>query len=125
MLISGAEYIDLTVARLWKAWVLILTHGIDTSEFIVYTRYITKESLEKFTIPFKAPLDNDDAAISGLKIEYIRVPIWPILTLQEDLPRRWVKTLSELSNQTKYKRERKTLGNRVTRSEGEMFFLKL
>lgn len=85
MLVSGAEYIDLTVARLWKAWVLILTHGIDTSEFIVYTRYITKEFLEKFTIPFKAPLDNDDAAISGLKIEYIRVHIWPILTLRERL----------------------------------------
>lgn len=125
MLVSGAEYIDLTVARLWKAWVLILTHGIDTSEFIVYTRYITKEFLEKFTIPFKVPLDNDDAAISGLKIECTRVPIWPILTLREDLPRRWVKTLSELSNQTKYKCRRKTLGNRVARSKGEMFFLKL
>ncbi|KAH7231698.1 uncharacterized protein BKA55DRAFT_524305, partial [Fusarium redolens] len=43
------------------------------------------EFLEKFTIPFKAPLDNDDAAISGLKIEYIRVPIWPILALRERL----------------------------------------
>ncbi|KAH7169591.1 hypothetical protein DER46DRAFT_635383 [Fusarium sp. MPI-SDFR-AT-0072] len=68
-------YIDLTVARLWEAWVFILTHGIDTSEFIVYTRYITKEYLEKFKFPFKAPLDNNDAAISGLKIEYIRVPV--------------------------------------------------
>jgi hypothetical protein len=85
MLVSEAKYIDLTVARLWEAWVLILTHGIDTSEFIVYTRYITKEFLEKFTIPFKALLDNDDAAISGLKIEYTRVPIWPILALQERL----------------------------------------
>jgi hypothetical protein len=85
MLVSGAEYIDLTVARLWEAWVLILTHGIDTSEFIVYTRNITKEFLEKFTIPFKAPLDNDDAAISGLKVEYTRVPIWPILALRERL----------------------------------------
>jgi hypothetical protein len=36
-------YIDLTVTRLWEAWVFILTHGIDTSEFIVYTRYIAKE----------------------------------------------------------------------------------
>jgi hypothetical protein len=82
MLVSGGVYIDLTVARLWEAWVFILTHGIDTSEFIVYTKYITKEFIEKFTIPFKAPLDNDDAAISGLKIEYTRVPIWPILALR-------------------------------------------
>ncbi|KAH7200707.1 hypothetical protein BKA60DRAFT_435837, partial [Fusarium oxysporum] len=43
------------------------------------------EYLEKFTFPFTAPLDNDDAAISGLKIEYTRVPIWPILALRERL----------------------------------------
>ncbi|GKU21392.1 unnamed protein product [Fusarium langsethiae] len=63
----------------------ILTHDSDTSEFIVYTGYITKEFLEKFHDPFKAPLNDDDAAVSGLRIEYTRVPIWPILGLRERL----------------------------------------
>ncbi|KAH7231375.1 uncharacterized protein BKA55DRAFT_524988 [Fusarium redolens] len=63
----------------------ILTHDTDTLEFIVYTGYVTKEFLEKFHDPFKAPLDDDDAAVSGLKIEYTRVPIWPILGLRERL----------------------------------------
>ncbi|KAF4456105.1 hypothetical protein F53441_1720 [Fusarium austroafricanum] len=63
----------------------ILSHDIETSEFIVYTGYMTKEFLVKFHDPFKAPLDDDDAIISGLKIEYTRVPIWPILGLRERL----------------------------------------
>ncbi|KAH7228565.1 uncharacterized protein BKA55DRAFT_667890 [Fusarium redolens] len=63
----------------------IITHDIDTSEFIVYTGHITKEFLEKFHDPFKAPADDDDAIVSGLKIEYTRVPIWPILGLRERL----------------------------------------
>ncbi|EWY80463.1 hypothetical protein FOYG_16442 [Fusarium oxysporum NRRL 32931] len=63
----------------------ILTHDIDTSEFIVYTGHITKEFLEKFHDPFKAPADDDDAIVSGLRIEYTRVPIWPILGLRERL----------------------------------------
>ncbi|CEI67831.1 unnamed protein product [Fusarium venenatum] len=61
----------------------ILTHGTDTLEFIVYTGYVTKEFLERFHDPFKAPLDDDDATVSGLKIEYTRIPIWPILELRE------------------------------------------
>ncbi|KAH7169621.1 uncharacterized protein B0J16DRAFT_359212 [Fusarium flagelliforme] len=63
----------------------ILTHNTDTLEFIVYTGYITKEFLEKFHNPFKAPLDDNDAAVLGLKIEYTRVPIWPILGLRQRL----------------------------------------
>ncbi|KAI8411169.1 hypothetical protein FOFC_07763 [Fusarium oxysporum] len=63
----------------------ILTHDTDTLEFIVYTGYVTKEFLENFHDPFKAPLNDDDAAVSGLKIEYTRVPIWPILGLRERL----------------------------------------
>ncbi|KAM5361072.1 hypothetical protein ACJZ2D_013341 [Fusarium nematophilum] len=63
----------------------ILTHDTDTSEFIVYTGYVTKEFLEKFHDPFKAPSGDDDAAISGVRIEYTRVPIWPILGLRERL----------------------------------------
>ncbi|KAF5024328.1 hypothetical protein F66182_3605 [Fusarium sp. NRRL 66182] len=63
----------------------ILTHDTDTSEFIVYTGYVTREFLDKFHDPFKAPPNDDDAAVSGLKIEYTRVPIWPILGLRERL----------------------------------------
>ncbi|KAF4975145.1 hypothetical protein FZEAL_8022 [Fusarium zealandicum] len=63
----------------------ILTHDTDTSEFIVYTGYVTKEFLEKFHNPFKAPRGDEDAAVSGLRIEYTRVPIWPILGLRERL----------------------------------------
>ncbi|KAF5973463.1 hypothetical protein FBULB1_8288 [Fusarium bulbicola] len=63
----------------------ILTYDTDASEFIVYTGHITKEFLEKFHDPFKAPLGDDDAVVSGLKIEYTRVSIWPILGLRERL----------------------------------------
>ncbi|KPA44799.1 hypothetical protein FLAG1_02247 [Fusarium langsethiae] len=63
----------------------ILTHDTETAEFIVHTGHITKEFLEKFHDPFKAPLNDDDAAVSGIKIEYTRVPIWPILGLRERL----------------------------------------
>ncbi|KAF4967380.1 hypothetical protein FSARC_5059 [Fusarium sarcochroum] len=57
----------------------------DTLEFIIYTGYVTKEFLTKFHDPFKAPLDDDDAAVSGLKIDYTKVPIWPIPDLQARL----------------------------------------
>ncbi|KAG7410128.1 hypothetical protein Forpi1262_v017785 [Fusarium oxysporum f. sp. raphani] len=63
----------------------ILTHDTERAEFIVYTGNITKEFLEKFHDPFKAPADDDDAMVTGLKIEYTRVPIWPILGLKERL----------------------------------------
>ncbi|KAM0227328.1 hypothetical protein ACHAPO_011628 [Fusarium lateritium] len=63
----------------------VLTHDTVTAEFIVHTGYITKEFLEKFHDPFKAPLNDDNAVVSGIKIEYTRVPIWPILGLRERL----------------------------------------
>ncbi|KAL6411476.1 hypothetical protein AUP68_05190 [Ilyonectria robusta] len=63
----------------------ILTHDTDTSDFIVYTAYVTKEFLEKFHNPFKAPRSEEDAELSGIKIEFARVPIWPILGLRERL----------------------------------------
>ncbi|KAF5973469.1 hypothetical protein FBULB1_8294 [Fusarium bulbicola] len=63
----------------------VLTHDTDTSEFIVYTSHITKEFLEKFHDPFKAPARDGATMVSGLKIEYTRVPIWPILGLRERL----------------------------------------
>ncbi|KAI5455680.1 hypothetical protein BGZ63DRAFT_135921 [Mariannaea sp. PMI_226] len=63
----------------------ILTHDKDTSDFIVYTGYITPTFLEKFHNPFNASLNDDGAAKSGIRIEYARVPIWPILGLRERL----------------------------------------
>ncbi|KAF5250836.1 hypothetical protein FANTH_4027 [Fusarium anthophilum] len=62
----------------------ILTHDVDEKDFIVYTGYITRGFLQKFHEPSKAPTDDEDA-VSGLKIEYTRVPIWPILGLRERL----------------------------------------
>ncbi|RKK78139.1 hypothetical protein BFJ68_g17798 [Fusarium oxysporum] len=73
------------ICYIGKTQLAILTHDTDTLEFIAYTGYVTKEFLEKFHNPFKAPLDDDDAAVSGLKIEYTKVPIWPILGLRERL----------------------------------------
>ncbi|KAH7108904.1 hypothetical protein EDB81DRAFT_849452 [Dactylonectria macrodidyma] len=63
----------------------ILTHGTDTSDFIVYTGYVTKEFLEKFRNPSKRPRDSGEVELSGIRIEFTRVPIWPILGLRERL----------------------------------------
>ncbi|CAM1510512.1 Fc.00g008470.m01.CDS01 [Cosmosporella sp. VM-42] len=63
----------------------ILTHDTDTADFIVYTGYVTSQFLEKFHDPYKAAVDDDNAEASGIKIEYTRVPIWPILGLRERL----------------------------------------
>ncbi|KAJ4178364.1 hypothetical protein NW767_014877, partial [Fusarium falciforme] len=72
-----------------------------------------------FHDPFKAPPDeeddkDDDAAVSGFKIKYTRVPIWPILGLRErlgkafgqdvvgsfnpDEMKTWVRDADELKN---------------------------
>lgn len=63
----------------------ILTHDTDTSDFLIYTACVTKDFLRKFHDPFKAAPNDDDAAASGIKIVYTRVPIWPILGLRERL----------------------------------------
>ncbi|KAL6405605.1 hypothetical protein AUP68_11366 [Ilyonectria robusta] len=63
----------------------ILTHDIDTHDFIIYTGYVTKEFLEKFHNPFEAPGAEEEMKFSGIKIEFTRVPIWPILGLRERL----------------------------------------
>ncbi|KAH7320841.1 hypothetical protein B0I35DRAFT_427897 [Stachybotrys elegans] len=64
--------------------VRVLTHDIDTAEFIVYTGHVTAEFLDRFHRPRRAP-SVDDSEKSGLRIEYTRVPIWPILGLRERL----------------------------------------
>ncbi|KAH6980470.1 hypothetical protein EDB80DRAFT_825864 [Ilyonectria destructans] len=63
----------------------ILTHDTDMQDFIVYTGYVTKEFLERFHNPFKGPLGEKVIERSGIRIEYARVPIWPILGLRERL----------------------------------------
>lgn len=63
----------------------ILTHETDIYNFIVYTAYVTKEILEKFHNPFKATQGEEKTELSGIKIEFTRVPIWPVLGLRERL----------------------------------------
>ncbi|KAH6608176.1 hypothetical protein Trco_004489 [Trichoderma cornu-damae] len=62
----------------------ILTHDVKTSEFLVYTGYVTAKFLDRFYDPYSAPRD-DNGAVAGMKIEFTRVPIWPILGLRERL----------------------------------------
>lgn len=62
----------------------ILTHDSETSEFIVYTGHVSAKFLERFHYPHKAP-KNEIGEVDGLRIDYTRVPIWPILGLRERL----------------------------------------
>ncbi|KAG6001648.1 hypothetical protein E4U43_001272 [Claviceps pusilla] len=62
----------------------ILTHDSETAEFIVYTGHVTASFLDRFYYPSRAPPEEEQAS-SGMKIEYTRVPIWPILGLRERL----------------------------------------
>lgn len=61
----------------------ILTHDTETAEFIVYTGHVTAKFLERFHYPRKAPREAGSEEVSGLNIEFTRVPIWPILGLKE------------------------------------------
>ncbi|KAI1071373.1 hypothetical protein LB507_011694 [Fusarium sp. FIESC RH6] len=63
----------------------IITHDAETKEFIIYTSNVTKGFLRKFHNPFRVPRDDGDAALPGLKIEFTRVPIWPLVGLRERL----------------------------------------
>lgn len=62
----------------------LLTHDSDTSDFIIYTAHVTAQFLERFHDPANVP-DGiaDDKECGGMKIEYSRIPIWPILGLRE------------------------------------------
>ncbi|KAH8178419.1 hypothetical protein LIA77_03501 [Sarocladium implicatum] len=63
----------------------ILTHDSDTADFIVYTAYITAGFLEWFHDPANVPASFANEECAGMRIEYSRVPIWPILGLRERL----------------------------------------
>jgi hypothetical protein len=62
----------------------ILTHDTETSEFLVYTGHVTAKFLDRFFDPSGAFYE-EDGTIAGMKIEFTRVPIWPILGLRERL----------------------------------------
>lgn len=62
----------------------ILTHDTETCEFLVYTGHVTAKFLDRFYDPSSAPCD-EDGTVTGMKIEFTRVPIWPILGLRERL----------------------------------------
>ncbi|KAF4589809.1 hypothetical protein GQ602_003698 [Ophiocordyceps camponoti-floridani] len=62
----------------------LLTHDETTGEFIVYTATVTAKFLDRFHRPWEAVRD-EDGKVSGLSIEYTKIPIWPILGLRERL----------------------------------------
>ncbi|KAJ9149776.1 hypothetical protein NKR23_g4121 [Pleurostoma richardsiae] len=64
--------------------VQIITHTDETSEFIIYTAVVTAAFLQRWSSPAKLP-KLEDGHDCGMKIEYARVPIWPILGLKERL----------------------------------------
>jgi hypothetical protein len=63
----------------------ILSHDNETAEFLVYTGHVTAKFLERFHDPNRVPQDDNEEGVPGIKIEYTRVPIWPILGLRERL----------------------------------------
>ncbi|OHF00069.1 hypothetical protein CORC01_04715 [Colletotrichum orchidophilum] len=81
------EFHDVTVQ--------LLTNDNETSEFIVYKGTVTEDLLRKFHEPTKNPRAGAErtlaekigevAALGGMRIEYTRVPVWPILGLKERL----------------------------------------
>ncbi|KZL79176.1 hypothetical protein CI238_09545 [Colletotrichum incanum] len=81
------EFHDVTVQ--------LLTNDNETSEFIVYQGTVTAELLRKFHEPTKNPRANTGKTLAdrleevtgegGMRIEYTRVPVWPILGLKERL----------------------------------------
>jgi hypothetical protein len=62
----------------------ILTHDTETSEFLVYTGHVMAKFLDRFYDPSSAFYD-EDGTVAGMKVEFTRVPIWPILGLRERL----------------------------------------
>ncbi|RMJ03268.1 hypothetical protein CDV36_015200 [Fusarium kuroshium] len=76
----------------------ILTHDIATSAFIVYTGHVTKEFLCIFHNPFKAIPDDNGSTISGFKIEYTSVPLWPFLGLRERIGKAFGQDVAGLFN---------------------------
>lgn len=62
----------------------ILTHDNKKKEFLIYTGYVIAQFLDRFSDPSGTYYD-EDGTIAGMKVEFTRVPIWPILGLRERL----------------------------------------
>lgn len=61
----------------------IITLDGETRDFIVYTTVVTAAFLKRFAEPMKAAPNSQDQ--SGMRIEFTRVPVWPVLGLRERL----------------------------------------
>ncbi|KAJ3493199.1 hypothetical protein NLG97_g4885 [Lecanicillium saksenae] len=113
----------------------LMTHDTETAEFIIYTGHITPAFLERFRRPHRTPAGADSDADIGLKIDYARVPIWPILGLRERLGKAlgedivgsfdpeametWEEDIAEAPHSSGGKRKRTALGEVVNRSFDE------
>ncbi|KAM3540265.1 hypothetical protein ARSEF1564_006830 [Beauveria bassiana] len=62
-----------------------MTHDIERAQFIVYTGHMTATFLERFRRPHRMPPAPEFDGDPGFNIDYVRVPIWPILGLRERL----------------------------------------
>ena len=62
--------------------VQILTHDIDSADFIVYTAIVSASTLLLFHKPTEVPSEGGSL---GIHVTFSRVPIWPILGLKERL----------------------------------------
>lgn len=73
--------------------VRLMAHSRDPAELVVYTAVVTREFLERFAHPTKAPANSRTYAAeksgedssNGLHISYVHVPIWPVFGLRERL----------------------------------------
>lgn len=62
----------------------ILSQDSDTADFVVYSTTVTTAFLKRFADPTKAP-SHDALHNGGLKVDMVRVPVWPVLGLKERL----------------------------------------
>lgn len=62
----------------------LMTLDREKSDLIVYTGYVTSTFLERFRRPRRVPIAYIHNSI-GMAIDYVCIPIWPILDLRERL----------------------------------------
>ncbi|KAM0276617.1 hypothetical protein ACHAQH_006574 [Verticillium albo-atrum] len=66
----------------------LMTNDDDGNELIVYTAVVTAAFLQRFHAPTRTPVKNilgEALSDIGMKIEYTKVPIWPVVGLKERL----------------------------------------
>ncbi|KAM3510546.1 hypothetical protein MY11210_005799 [Beauveria gryllotalpidicola] len=110
----------------------LMTHDTERAEFIVYTGHMTATFLERFRRPHRMPTAPEFDGDVGFKIDYVRVPIWPILGLRERLGKAlgedlvgefdpevmetWEQDVAEAPDSSGNKRKRTALGEVVNGS---------